>query len=75
MGPCDRLSAPFREAAQRLGSGQVEWHGEHVMDDETVEFFEERTRAVFAGLQETKVGLSGTAVVGLFLGGSDQGLL
>ena len=52
MGPCDRLFALFGEAAQRLGSGQVEWHGEHVMYDETVEFVEKWDRAVFASSPE-----------------------
>ncbi len=33
VGPGDRLFASFSEAAQGLSSGQIEWHGEHVVDD------------------------------------------
>ena len=45
------------------------------MDDDTVEFCEERTELFLQGFQETKVGLPGTAVVGFFLSRSDQRFL
>ena len=65
--------ATLSVAAQGLGSSQIEWHGEHVVDDQAVEFVEERAELLLDRLQQAEVGWAGPGIISLLLGRSDQG--
>src|SRR5260370_965113 len=70
VGPRHGLHTLLREASQCLSCGQIERHGEHVVNNDTVEFTEKLGKLNLQLFQDTKVRLTRAAVVGLLLGGS-----